>query len=580
MNGVVDTTFGSSGSVTLSTSSGPVAVQPDEKILVGGTMNVAGTDDQAVTRLNVNGSIDTTFGTDGTATADYNKFDLDEPFENNAQTLSINILSNGNILAGATAYFDGPSGAAAAEFLPNGKLDTSFGDGGEIGPFSTFTSFISIAGVIVQANGSFILAGGSYNGPPNNYFLARFTAAGIVDSSFGINGTVTVQFTNTDASVDSVNSIAATTDGKIVIVGDATDSSGFGFAVARYDLGLGTVSGNVFDDLNSDGIRESNEPGIFGQTVFSETIYGDQETTTDSNGDYTLTGLPLGPVIIRQKLLNGQTQTFPTQGFGQHLTVGMSAIDGVNFGTKVSQTTVSGTVFNDTNGNGAATPGESGLPGVTVYADLNNNGKLDPGEPETSTGANGQYTLSGLPTGPVIVRQLIPTGNRQTSPSSNLGQHVTAGSVPITEANFQDTTKIFVSGTVFDDVNGNGKQDAGEPGISGWTVYADLNNDGKFESNEPSKLVGTGGSFSFLALSADTYIFRVIPPAGWHQTFPTNNLGQHVTLSSGGVSSNLLFGFAPPATTSISGTVFSDANGNQKLDNTETGISGKRSTST
>jgi hypothetical protein len=243
--------------------------------------------------------------------------------------------------------------------------------------------------------------------------------------------------------------------------------------------------------------------------------------------------------------------------------------------TQLTAGSFSGTVYDDPNDNstGGGYYG-TGIPGIVVYADLNNNGKLDPGEPRTTTGVNGQYTLSNLPPGNVIIRQLLPAGDRQTSPSNGFGDHVVVGTYPNNDADFQDTNKILVSGTVFDDANGNGKKDPGESGISGWVIYADLNNSGKFESNDPYQVVSIGGTFEFRVLTAGTYIFRVVPPPGWHQTFPANNFGQHVTLSAGGVAQGLLFGFAPSGSASISGSVFDDANANGLQDPGELNLSG------
>ena len=48
---------------------------------------------------------------------------------------------------------------------------------------------------------------------------------------------------------------------------------------------------------------------------------------------------------------------------------------------------ISGSVFNDTNGNGSKNSGESGVAGITIYLDANNNGRMDAGELSTKTDA-------------------------------------------------------------------------------------------------------------------------------------------------------------------------------------------------
>src|SRR5439155_336187 len=76
-----------------------------------------------------------------------------------------------------------------------------------------------------------------------------------------------------------------------------------------------------------------------------------------------------------------------------------------------------------------------------------------------------------------------------------------------------------VSGTKFNDLNGNGQFDGGEPGLSGWTVYADLNNNGALDGGEPSAVTGAGGTYT-LTLAPGNYTIREVPQSGWVQTAP------------------------------------------------------------
>ena len=48
------------------------------------------------------------------------------------------------------------------------------------------------------------------------------------------------------------------------------------------------------------------------------------------------------------------------------------------------------------------------------------------------------------------------------------------------------TSPASIGGVVFNDLNGNGVQDTGEPGLGGVVVYLDLNNSGVFASSDPS----------------------------------------------------------------------------------------------
>jgi probable HAF family extracellular repeat protein len=78
---------------------------------------------------------------------------------------------------------------------------------------------------------------------------------------------------------------------------------------------------------------------------------------------------------------------------------------------------ISGTVFDDVNGDGVKQPAEPGLAGWTVYADLKGDDMYDPGDPMTTTTATGGYTITGLPAGGFTIRILPKTGYRETSPT-------------------------------------------------------------------------------------------------------------------------------------------------------------------
>ena len=82
-----------------------------------------------------------------------------------------------------------------------------------------------------------------------------------------------------------------------------------------------------------------------------------------------------------------------------------------------------------------------------------------------------------------------------------------------------DPMTAAISGTIFDDANGNGAND-GEPGLSGVTVYLDLNTNGALDGGEPSVLSVTGGNYSFTGLKEGTYTVRIVVPAGYSVTAP------------------------------------------------------------
>jgi uncharacterized delta-60 repeat protein/uncharacterized repeat protein (TIGR02543 family) len=120
-NGTLDGTFSGDGILPLPTTGARAAViQPDDRILVAGDQNA----DFAVTRVNPDGTIDTSFGNNGVATAG-----LGPP---SAYGKSMALLPDGRILVAGDRSGMGFPDYATARFNSNGTLDTTYGTGGKV----------------------------------------------------------------------------------------------------------------------------------------------------------------------------------------------------------------------------------------------------------------------------------------------------------------------------------------------------------------------------------------------------------------------------------------------------------------
>jgi uncharacterized delta-60 repeat protein len=134
-NGSLDTTFGTNGIaalpfIGLSDFPPALAVQSNGQILwAGGGSQPNGTDDSfAVVRFNANGSLDTTFGSGGVADTEFANSDVQ-----GADTVLVQ--PNGKILIGGEALLESYHGgveAVAARFNANGTIDTTFGADGQL----------------------------------------------------------------------------------------------------------------------------------------------------------------------------------------------------------------------------------------------------------------------------------------------------------------------------------------------------------------------------------------------------------------------------------------------------------------
>jgi uncharacterized protein (DUF2141 family) len=153
------------------------------------------------------------------------------------------------------------------------------------------------------------------------------------------------------------------------------------------------------------------------------------------------------------------------------------------------------------------------------------------------------------------------TSSTVTEPGPQTQYSFTLGNVPLPT----------ISGEVFSDINGNGKLDTGETGISGTKVYLDKNDDGKWETGEKYQIVTSTGKYDFDPLTAGTYYVREALPANYRRTEPSS--GKYTCVLTNGVNgTDKNFGDDPRV--NISGTVFGDNNSNGKQDSGDGGASG------
>lgn len=90
-----------------------------------------------------------------------------------------------------------------------------------------------------------------------------------------------------------------------------------------------------------------------------------------------------------------------------------------------------------------------------------------------------------------------------------------------------------VSGLKYDDLNGNGARDDGEPGLAGWTIYVDRNGDDAYEDGEPFAVSDETGAFTIGGVrplgETSTFAVREVAPAGassdWRCTEPGEESG-------------------------------------------------------
>ncbi len=258
--GLPDPSFGVDGQVTTSFPPGSfsvaqdVAVEPDGKIVVVGSVVETTVSGTGLVRYKADGSLDSTFGTGGvvfvsgmsavsriallpdgkivTVGVDLARFtangSLDTTFGNAGL---VHLSSPGSDLA---LQPDGKVvivGADLQRFRADGSLDTSFGTGGQV-PVGAPAS-----GVALQSDGRIVVAAG--------HLLARFNSDGSPDTTFGMSGKVTPSFTATDVAVQA--------DDRIVAAGSAPDTS-LNFQATDFAVGRFNVNGSTDVTFGNNGV--------------------------------------------------------------------------------------------------------------------------------------------------------------------------------------------------------------------------------------------------------------------------------------------------------------------------------------
>lgn len=221
----LDPAFGTNGIATTQISSqrntmNATAVQADGKVLVAGQVGGDSVKNMGVTRFNPDGTVETTFGTNGQLIINFP----------NAQSFvrKIAIQPDGKIILGGYTFNTSFSGDFVAVRLnPDGSYDSSFGNNG-IAVLDNGQSEVSIA-MTLLSDGRIILAGDVND----RFAMAMLKSNGTIDTTFGNNGWVVTNFD--EGGIAYANDVAVQNDGKIVLGGMLmVDSPFFRYAAIRY----------------------------------------------------------------------------------------------------------------------------------------------------------------------------------------------------------------------------------------------------------------------------------------------------------------------------------------------------------
>jgi uncharacterized delta-60 repeat protein len=226
IDGSLDATFGKNGVVLDEVNADilGVAVQSDGKTVLVGTANNGNNLESYVCllRYNLDGTRDASFSGDGVAAGAI-------AYGNEANSLTLQ--SDGKILVAGSSYSNGVPKFSVSRFNVDGTLDTGFSGGVVITDFDSSIAY----SVCVQPNGKLLVTGTAYGA----FATARYNSDGSLDTSFSSDGKVTTDF---GAFGDTPKAVAVQSDGSILAIGsafaaDSTDTFNGGHyetALARY----------------------------------------------------------------------------------------------------------------------------------------------------------------------------------------------------------------------------------------------------------------------------------------------------------------------------------------------------------
>ena len=243
-DGSVDTSFGTDGWLTLDQDPDEVdypwgfVVRPTGEIVVINTVDVSiGNGYGSVIQFTADGALDAAFGTNGVLTIDNGSTNATE------WLYAIALASSGDVyvLGSAFVEINGTDETFVYRVTPSGSLDPAFdGEGYRLLPIGTESEVPSV--ITVLPNDQVLVGGTTTMGVVDHPFLAKLNGDGSYDPTFGSAG---VQIMTAIHS-QGISELFILPGGQILMSGQASNGVGTDMLIARlhadgsFDTGFGT----------------------------------------------------------------------------------------------------------------------------------------------------------------------------------------------------------------------------------------------------------------------------------------------------------------------------------------------------
>jgi len=270
-DGTLDNTFGNLGIVTTDVQLGSedeaysIAIQADGKIILAGYSDNGSNKDAALVRYKTDGSIDSTFGTNGKVLTNFEAAQQDQ-----VSVVKVHLLTGNIIVGGATIISSSVSKPVVARYTSTGVLDSTFNNTGIKLLWVTSLDYqylYNVEDLAVLPNGK-ISAVGWRDFPglswDSDYWVCRINSDGSMDNTFSGDGVAV--YNGGFNGHDRAYSMLLLPSNNIMMAGGGyVDDLNYDFTMVEISSNgsLGTVQattkfGGVFSDDVAYGLAQDN----------------------------------------------------------------------------------------------------------------------------------------------------------------------------------------------------------------------------------------------------------------------------------------------------------------------------------